>query len=379
MANKKKIVLKSVILLGFSALVIVVFRYYSMLRPGAFGAIHKEMIAGGIVLALCFLNYFILYPRLYLRRLFLVYLVTTVFCTMAATILEVVLVYPQIKVFINMVSNASPREYYTVMTISLFLRDLCFVFFSFLIKLLESARQENNNINLLLQNTDNLLLARKDTKEKELVTVRLEDISYCQQNENYAFMYLVDGTRVYRNCSLKSLYEQLSSSKVVRVSRKVLVFYRHIVSYDNNFVYVDVTNDGVPVGFEITDAYRQEASKLLKDHCMIAKKPEIAANPEVMTIDMAQPSHHIQQTEKVAAQAGDIHRNEEKQTSQQVMSFIQAHPGCKGSEIEVHFRVSLSTVNRILRQLREEGLIEYTGSKKTGGYRVVKKGVNINT
>ena len=177
MANKKKIVLKSVILLGFSALVIVVFRYYSMLRPGAFGAIHKEMIAGGIVLALCFLNYFILYPRLYLRRLFLVYLVTTVFSTMAATILEVVLVYPQIKVFINMVSNDSPREYYTVMTISLFLRDLCFVFFSFLIKLLESARQENNNINLLLQNTDNLLLARKDTKEKELVTVRLEDIS----------------------------------------------------------------------------------------------------------------------------------------------------------------------------------------------------------
>ena len=32
--------------------------------------------------------------------------------------------------------------------------------------------------------------------------------------------------------------------------------------------------------------------------------------------------------------------------------------------------LSLSTVNRILKLLKDEGLIEYTGSKKTGGYRV---------
>ncbi len=34
-----------------------------------------------------------------------------------------------------------------------------------------------------------------------------------------------------------------------------------------------------------------------------------------------------------------------------------------------HF--SQSTVNRILGQLKADGLIEYDGSKKTGGYRVV--------
>ena len=30
-------------------------------------------------------------------------------------------------------------------------------------------------------------------------------------------------------------------------------------------------------------------------------------------------------------------------------------------------------LNRILKQLKDEGLIEYAGSKKTGGYRVVKE------
>ena len=55
------------------------------------------------------------------------------------------------------------------------------------------------------------------------------------------------------------------------------------------------------------------------------------------------------------------------------LDYIQTHPDCKGSDIEEHFHVSLSTVNRAIKQLREEGLIEYTGSKKTGGYRVVER------
>ena len=34
--------------------------------------------------------------------------------------------------------------------------------------------------------------------------------------------------------------------------------------------------------------------------------------------------------------------------------------------------LSVATVNRILKQLKQDGLIEYVGSKKTGGYRVTE-------
>ena len=44
----------------------------------------------------------------------------------------------------------------------------------------------------------------------------------------------------------------------------------------------------------------------------------------------------------------------------------------KGTDITDHFGVSLSTVNRTIRQLRKEGLIEYSGSKKTGGYHAIE-------
>lgn len=372
MTSRLQTILKSIVLFGFSVIVIAVFRYFSMLRPGAYGALYKEMIAGGIVLAICFLNYFILYPLFYTKRRFLFYVISIVLSTLVATFLEVVLVYPQIKDFPSIVSEVSPQEYFTAMSISLFLRDLCFVIFFFIISLLEGVYDENKDVNIMLQDTDNLLLARKDTKEQELVTVRLEDIAYCQQDENYAYIYLTNGTKVYRNCSLKSLHEQLTNSRAVRISRKIVVFYRHIVSYDNNTVYVDVFKEGVSVGFEITDAFRQQALQMLKKHCIIVEKKEPNSVSEITTVDMILTSHNIQQTEKDAAQTDNSPKLEDKLSTQQLLSFIKSHPDCKGTDIMDHFGVSLSTVNRTIRQLRKEGLIEYSGSKKTGGYHAIE-------
>lgn len=374
MTNKTHIIIKSIVVVCFSVVVLAIFRFYSMLRPATYGALYKEFFAGGIVLLICYLNYFIFFPHLFVRRKYLFYVLATIFSVIVAAAIEVMLVYPQIMDFFNRTnSNVSIREYIIVMAISLFLRDICFVLLSFLINLLESAYKENKDVVVLLQDTNELLLARKDneaTKEKELVTVRLADIAFCRQNENYAYIYLADGTKVYRNCSLKSLYEQLSPSRVVRISRKELVFYRHIVSYDNNSVYVDVPNKDAPVGLEITATYRQQALLLLKEHYVFAGNQQSRHVPEVTTVDVLQSSNTPQQTEKDVVQEGNL-SEEEPQVAQQVLSFISEHPGCKSSDLTGQFHISLSTVNRILRQLKADGLITYEGSKKTGGYRAV--------
>jgi len=344
-----------------------------MLRPATFGALYKEWLSGGIVLVLCYLHYFVLYPRFYVQRRFMAYILAIIICLIIATSIEVVLVYPQISDFVIKVDDLSLQEYFTVMTVSIFLRDTCFVFFFYLLSLLESAYKENKEVNVLLQNADELLLARTDDKDRQLVTVRLDDIAYCLQNENYAYIYLADGTKVYRNCSLKSLYEQLTPSRVVRISRKELVFYRHIVSYDNNSVYVDAPNKEAPVGLEITDTYRQQALLLLKEHCVFAGNQQSRYAPEVTTVDLLQSANTPQQTEKDAVQEENL-SEEEPRVAQQVLAFISEHPGCKSSDLTGQFRISLSTVNRILRQLKADGLIEYVGSKKTGGYSAVGKG-----
>ncbi|MBQ3733116.1 MAG: winged helix-turn-helix transcriptional regulator, partial [Bacteroidales bacterium] len=53
-----------------------------------------------------------------------------------------------------------------------------------------------------------------------------------------------------------------------------------------------------------------------------------------------------------------------------IYTYISKHPYCKNPVISEKTKIPIGTVNRILAQLKDEGLIEYVGSKKTGGYRV---------
>ena len=369
--SKSQLILKLLTLACFSIVVLFFFRFYSMLRPATCGAFYKEWLSGGIVLSLCYLNYFVLYPRLYAHRRFLAYILATIMSVIMATSIEVMLVYPQICDFVNRVNDLSLQEYFTIMTVLIFLRDACFVVFFFLFNLLETAYKENKDVIVLLQNTNELMVVRTEDKENALVTVRLADIAYCQQNENYAYLYLADGTKVYRNCSLKSLYEQLTPSRVVRISRKVIVFYRHIVSYDNCSVYVNVSNNDTPIGLEITNTFRQQALQLLNKHCLAANNQQAKPISEVTIMDEVQGDYRSQQEEDDSVQANGLSEGD-PQIAQQVLAFIREHPGCKNPDISRLFRVSQSTVNRILAQLKKEGLIEYMGSKKTGGYKVVE-------
>lgn len=53
--------------------------------------------------------------------------------------------------------------------------------------------------------------------------------------------------------------------------------------------------------------------------------------------------------------------------------LIEARPGIGGKELGLVLSVSISTARRVTRELREMGLVEYRGSKKTGGYYCIRR------
>ena len=71
-------------------------------------------------------------------------------------------------------------------------------------------------------------------------------------------------------------------------------------------------------------------------------------------------------------QSKSLTNNQRKQQRDILLEYIRKHPNCSATDIKKNRRISQSTVNRILAQLKKEGLIEYVGSKKTGGYKVVE-------
>ena len=51
-----------------------------------------------------------------------------------------------------------------------------------------------------------------------------------------------------------------------------------------------------------------------------------------------------------------------------LLSYIQAHPGQRSNEMVVALNTPLRSIERWLKQLKENGLIEFTGATKSGGY-----------
>ena len=51
-----------------------------------------------------------------------------------------------------------------------------------------------------------------------------------------------------------------------------------------------------------------------------------------------------------------------------VLGLIQSHPGISANALIKETNKSVITIRRSVKTLTDDGLIEYRGSKKTGGY-----------
>jgi ATP-dependent DNA helicase RecG len=51
-----------------------------------------------------------------------------------------------------------------------------------------------------------------------------------------------------------------------------------------------------------------------------------------------------------------------------LLAYIQANPGQRAGEMAVTFAVTQRTIERWLKQLKAQALIEFKGAPKTGGY-----------
>ena len=339
---------------------ILFFRYNSFLRPLAMGATYKEYIAGAIVLSVCY----VLYPQLYLKRRYASYLTISILSLVIASLAEEMLVYRQVFDIVQYLNINFPIYIYFVEQILyLFMRDACFVLFIFFVCTIHYLNKEKEDISQYLSHHNHLIVAKNH--HNATVTIPIKDITHCQQIENYAKIHLINGKSYTRNCSMSTLVEDLGPNYSVRISRSNIVMYAYIQSFDNTTVFI-LTSEGV-MGFNITKSYKEHALSMLKSHIM----NEAVINKNENLHENISTKHEYKH-EEVTKSCQETH-TAEMTAYQLVLDFIKDHPNCKGSDIMQFCHFSLSTVNRILKQLKQEGLIEYTGSKKTGGYRICQK------
>ena len=191
-------------------------------------------------------------------------------------------------------------------------------------------------------------------KDSNVQLVSIDDIFYCEQQRNFTTIHTVKNKTYTRLGSMKHLEQLLGEEEFIRLTPTLLMPFQHIQSCkDNRVVMKKMPWEEVPTTFPLEaktqDEVSEKIAKVLSQKEVVLDENKIQEAP---TSSTARRKPALPSEEKV----------------REVLSFIEAHPNCNTADIMAGTDFSLSTVERCLSELRRQGQIAHTGSKKSGGY-----------
>lgn len=81
----------------------------------------------------------------------------------------------------------------------------------------------------------------------------------------------------------------------------------------------------------------------------------------------------ILRTLKCHLNTSDVGVNVGVNVGVKILEYIRLHHGCRANAIAAAAGTTVRTVERHIRQLREQGMLEFRGAPKTGGYYICGK------
>ena len=353
MKNLKTII---VILLNilFCTIMLVFLTRNAILR--SFAGFFKEFLLGLLLLGTLYINYFLLYPKIYQKHSHNVYWLTLVLIAIATGSIDISLAYPNIvscnKEIIQIVG---PFSFFSKTLLYIAGRNLALNFFPFLLRERKHYQQAlDKEVRIVYQNIRKLDVT---DKANNIHLVDIDKIFYCHQQGNFTEVHTVRNKKYTRYGSMRHLEQLFGEEDFIRLTTTVLVPFRYIESCQGDMVVMQkMPWENEPTAFKLETKTKEEiAQRILKS----LQSKIIETSGENILEEPAGPK---------AKRKPAIPPEEKIKT---VLSYIEKHPNCNSGEIVAETKIPLSTVERCISVLKKQNRVEYVGSKKTGGYRVV--------
>ena len=294
-------------------------------------------------------NFWIIYPVVHEKFPAYIYMAICLVEASLICAIEYAMTYRFVTgIFSDSIQNFNAKTILFPIYSNIFLRDLSLLLFMWLVSENINLSDEQAEDNKVLFLSNKQIIAKNCDKT---CVVDVANIYLCRQDKNYTTLYSVDGERYKKRISSKDMEDLLRSDQFVRISRSDIIRLPAIKKCQNNQLTLKkeiVTN---------------------KDTLIIGKTYQESAIPEILKFlqqeqffDSNSPARRVQE-----------HKTEVQNKATKIQRFISAHHDCKLDGIVSGTRIPKSTVTRYLKKMQKDGLIEYVGSKKTGGYRVVGK------
>lgn len=353
MKNLKTII---VILLNilFCTIMLVFLTRNAYLR--SFAGFFKEFLLGLLLLGTLYINYFLLYPKIHQKHSHNVYWLTLVLIAIATGSIDIAIAYPNIvscnKEIIQIVG---PFSFFSKTLLYIAGRNLALNFFPYLLRERKHYRQSmNNEVRVVYRDVRKLDVTDKNNN---IHLIDIDKIFYCHQQGNFTEVHTVQNKKYTRYGSMRHLEQLFGEEDFIRLTTIVLVPFRYIESCQGDMVVMQkMPWENEPTAFKLETKTKEEiAQRILKS----LQSKIIETSGENILEESAGPK----------AKRKPVTPPEEK--INEVLSYIKKHPNCNSAGIITKTGFSQSTVERCLYELKKQGRVEYVGSKKTGGYRVV--------
>ena len=333
----------------FCAILLWFFSYNTFFRPNL-GSTAKEFLSGLLLLITLYANYFVLYPKLYRSHTFLYWLSVVMACLVTGGV-ELLIGYSYIvKCNTLIINECGFFGYFSKHLVFIFGRNLIFNFFPFMLREWKQLHQFLiKELQKVYQYARMIDVCDGDNNCKH---ISIDDIFYCKKYGNETEVYTVDGAKYTRYCTIKYLIQLFGNKEFVRISPSLIVPFCRIASCDGETVVMKpVPWTEMPLTFKLDTQRNPQIAAVIYKHLRADMEDTDSARPDNKEVwERRSPS--VPPKEKLDA----------------VLNYIKEHPGCRSTELMSHTSYSQTTIERCLSDLKKRGLVEYSGSKKKGGY-----------
>lgn len=336
----------------FCVALIWFFSRNAFLRP-YLGSTAKEGFSGLLLLIVLYTNYYILYPKLYRGHSYL-YWVSVAVASLVAECVELAIGLPFIvKCNSLRIDEVGFLHFFFNHLILIFGRNLAFNFIPYLLRDRKQLQQSLETETKIVYQYARLLDVCD--KKNNCQHIPVDEVFYCIKDGNYTYIHTVNGTRFTRYCSIKYLEQHLGNKDFIRISPSIIVPFQHIASCNGESVIMkEMPWTETPLTFNMDTKQNHQIVAIINSNLHTSQ--EVADSKQLDNEhEKSKRSPSVPPEEKLHA----------------VLNYVREHPCCRSTEIIFHTSYSMSTVERCLAELKKQGLIEYSGSKKKGGYSLI--------
>ena len=320
----------------------VCFCHYSYMRPMSFHY-WKEIFSVVLLAGMVYTSYFVLIPKLLLRRrrvLFWLCVLLLIAVTVAA---ELWLVDSDMHARAKWLTDDQFYIFYYTTISLLFFRNSSFFVSFLLLKLYRSHAIVLDNMGKAVSlETSKIIISSPDSKIR---LVDFTDIALITSHNGQTIVTLKSGEQLLRDGYLSDVEKLIPQEEWVRPNRYAMVMRSSIVRFTPVALYVRVKEEEMAIPY-----YSTKRNEII--HALKAWNKDLYAAAEEMDYLMG------------------LDLPEE---AKRVLEYIGNHPGASMQQVADELHYSLRTAQRRIADLRQKGLVDrQSPNAKGGGYIVTR-------